>query len=236
MQIRSIGASLGPSPGPSPGPSRWAPAAAISCVLAGCYAPTALPAGSPCASTTGCPTDQRCVAGFCTEAAGLTVDAAAPDAARGGTVPGDAPAGDAGPSPTCQSSDACATAITLGKVSGDTGDQTLTAQGSRAAWFRVRVTEDATFSDGSMHVLARLTPPAGEDFDVQVYVNPDADVLECTSATGAATTSGTVKQVRASWQDVLNDASRDVSIEVRPLSGACSPTAKWQLVIEGNAS
>jgi len=53
-----------------------------------------------------------------------------------------------------------------------------------------------------------------------------------------ATTSGTVKQVRASWgEDVVSDGetdSRDVSIEVVPRSAACSPAARWQLAIEGN--
>lgn len=231
MQIRSIGASFGPSLGAS----RWALAAAISCVLAGCYTPVA-PPGSPCKTTSGCPTDQQCVSGVCLEAVGLTVDAGAPGGSPGGGVPTDAPPVDAGPAATCQSTDACTTAMTLGTISGDTGNPTLTASGSRAAWFRVRVTEDDPLSDGSMHVLARLTPPAGEDFDVRVYVNPDADVLECTQTTGTATTSGTAKEVQASWQDVFDDASRDVSIEVRPLSASCSPTAKWQLVIEGNAS
>ncbi len=234
MQIRAFGPSIGCSLG-FLGPSRWALVAAISCVLAGCYTAVA-PPGAPCKTTQGCPAEQQCVAGVCTEAVGLTIDAGAPDPGPVGNPPGDAAPGDAGPAATCQSSDMCATATTLGKVSGDTGDQTLTAQGSRAAWFRVRVTEDAPFSDGSMQVLARLTPPAGEDFDVRVYVNPDTDALECTRTTGTATTSGTVKQVRASWQDVFNDASRDVSIEVRPLSSACSPAAKWQLVIEGNAN
>ncbi len=235
MQIRVFGPSIGLSIGFSLGPSRWAPAAAISCVLAGCYAAVA-PPGAPCKTTLGGPTDQQCVAGVCTEAVGLTVDAGAPDPAPVGNPPGDAAPGDGGSGPTCQSSDTCATAMTLGTVSGDTGNQTLTAQGNRAAWFRVRVTEDDPFSDGSMHVLARLTPPAGEDFDVRVYVNADADVLECAKTTGMATTSGTVKQVQASWQDAFNDASRDVSIEVRPLSSACSPTAMWQLVIEGNGN
>jgi hypothetical protein len=49
---------------------------------------------------------------------------------------------------------------------------------------------------------------------------------------------GTARQLRASWDEAVvtdgEDDSRDVSIEVRPLSGACSPTAKWQLVIEGS--
>lgn len=233
MQIRALGPSIGFSLGCSL-------AAAISCVLAGCYAPIA-PPGAPCKTTQGCPTDQQCVAGVCTEAVGLTVDAGAPDPAPVGNPPGDAAPGDAGPAATCQSSDACATATTLGTVSGDTGNQMLTAQGSRAAWFRVRVTEDGTSVDGApLRVLARLTPPAGEDFDVRIYVNPDSDVVECTRTTGTATTSGTVKEVRASWGNNSvfdgNDDSRDVSIEVRPLSGSCSPTATWQLVIEGNGN
>ncbi|HEX3761816.1 MAG TPA: hypothetical protein VHW23_24120 [Kofleriaceae bacterium] len=240
MQIRSIAPSTGPSLAALFAAlfvlSRWALAAAVSAAVVGCYTPV-LPPGEPCATTEGCPTEQRCVAGLCTEAATLPSDAGAPEGS-GGTTPGGS-AGDAGPTASCQGTDACLTAITLGTISGDTGNQTLTAKGSRAAWFRVRVTENDTDLDGvAMHVLARLTPPAGADFDVRVYVNPDTDILECTNTSGVATTSGNVKQVRASWgEDVVTDGeddSRDVSIEVRPLSGSCSSTATWQLVIEGD--
>lgn len=233
MPIRPLGASHACSSGCSP----WI-AAAIS-ALSGCYAPVALPPGAPCRTTAGCPADQQCIAGACTDAIGLPVDAGASGSGTEpvGNAPGDAAPG-GGSVATCQSSDACVTAITLGAVSGDTGNQTLTAQGSRAAWFRIRVTEnDNTFQGIPMRVLARLTPPAGEDFEVRIYVNPDTDILECASTAGVATTSGTVKQVRASWgEDVVSDGEddgRDVSIEVRPLSGSCSG-AKWQLAIEGN--
>jgi hypothetical protein len=241
MQIRSIASSTGPSLAALFGVlfvvSRWALAAALSAALVGCYAPMLLPPGEPCATTDGCPTDQRCVSGVCTLAATIPVDAGASDAPIG-TPPGGSPPGDAGPG-SCQSTDACTNAITLGTISGDTGSQTLMASGNRGAWYRVRVTENDTDVDGvPMHVLARLTPPAGEDFEVRIYVNPDTDILECSSSTGVATTSGTVKQVRASWgEDVFTDAeddSRDVSIEVRPLSSACSPNATWHLVVEGN--
>jgi hypothetical protein len=229
------------SHGPSFGLSRWAAAAAISGALAGCYTPVALPPGAPCKTTEGCPADQQCLAGLCAEAAVLTVDAGASGPGSVGNAPGDAGPGDASAAMTCQSSDACTTAITLGKVSGDTGNQMLTAQGSRAAWFRIRVTEDGTSLDGApLRVLARLTPPAGEDFDVRLYVNPGTDAVECARTTGTATTSGTAKEIRASWGDNAvfddNDDSRNVSIEVRPLSGSCSPTANWQLVIEGNGN
>ncbi|HEX3483277.1 MAG TPA: hypothetical protein VHT91_50040 [Kofleriaceae bacterium] len=230
-----LGRSLGRSLGPRRGAARWA-AAAIGWVLAGCYAAVA-PPGAPCATTQGCPDEQQCVAGVCTEAGRLPIDAGAPvpvplpiDSA-----PADPP-GDAGDPVTCQSSDACTTAKMLGTISGDAGNQTLTASGTRSAWFRVRATEDAMPSDGSMRVLAKLTPPAGEDFDVLVYVDPDTDTVACPNAAGTVTTGGPGKQVPVSWRDFLDDASRTVSIEVRPRSASCSATAKWQLVIEGNAT
>jgi hypothetical protein len=236
MQLRAFGPSIGCSPGPSCGASRWALAAAISCVLAGCYAAVA-PPGAPCRTTQECPSDQQCVAGVCTVSGGPALDAGAPVPVPVpiDSAPPDVPPGDAA-TVTCQSSDACTTAKTLGTVSGDTGNQTLTATGSQAAWFRVRATEDADPSDGSMRLLARLTPPAGEDFDVFVYVNPDVDTVACPGASGTVTTSGPGKQVPVSWRDLFSDASRNVSIEVRPRSASCSPTAKWQLVIEGNAN
>ncbi|HEX3758277.1 MAG TPA: hypothetical protein VHW23_06205 [Kofleriaceae bacterium] len=238
MQIRSIA--------PSTGPlaawfavlfvlSRWVLGAALGAALAGCYAPM-LPPGEPCATTDGCPIGQQCVARLCTEAGALPIDAGAPGAPIG-NPPDSSPPGDAGSAATCQSSDTCAAAMTLGKVSGDTGNPTLTASGTRAAWFRVRATEDANPSDGSMQILAKLTAPAGENFDVFVYVDPDMDTTApCPSGTGTLTTGGPGQQVPASWQDFFNDASRNVSIEVRPRSASCSPTAKWQLVIEGNAN
>jgi hypothetical protein len=234
MQLRALGPSIGCLLGSSRSASRWAAAAAISCVLAGCYAAVA-PPGAPCRTTLECPNDQQCVAGFCTPSGGLTLDAGAPVPPPPGPIDS-APPTDADATVTCQSTDACTTAKTLGPVSGDTGTQTLTATGNRAAWFRVRATEDADPSDGSMRVLAKLTPPAGEDFDVFVYVNPDTDTVACPGASGTVTTAGPGKQVPVSWRDLFSDASRNVSIEVRPRSSSCSPTAKWQLVIAGNAN
>jgi len=234
MQLRALGPSIGCWLGPSCGASRWAAAAAISCVLAGCYAAVA-PPGAPCRTTQECPNDQQCVAGFCTVSGGLTVDAGAPVPVPVDSAPPDAP-GDAGGTATCESSDMCTTAKMLGTVSGDIDGPTLPTSGTRAAWFRVRATEDADPSDGLMRVLAKLTPPAGEDFDVFVYVNPDTDTVACPGAAGTVTTSGPGKQVPVSWRDFIRDASRNVSIEVRPKSSSCSPTAKWQLVIQGNAN
>jgi len=218
------------------GTRRWVPAALLG-LLVGCYAPVLTP-GSPCADSAGCPDGQACVLGSCDGPIGgpkVPVDASPPPVDAAGEPPGDAPSAD-----TCHTSDACINAVMLGTVSGDTGHDTLAAKGTRAAWFRIRVTEnDDSFEGIPLHVLARLTPPPGADFDVIVYVNPDNDVVECTTQLGTASTSGNVKQVRTSWgEDVVTDGendSRDVSIEIRPKSAStCSDGAQWQLAIEGN--
>jgi hypothetical protein len=207
--------------------------AALSSLVA-CYAVAPLP-GSPCVDSDHCPDGQQCVAGTCGGARTAEIDAgSAPAQDAAGVPPVDAP-----PASDCASKDVCLTATTLGMVSGDTGHQTLSAHGSRAAWLRIRVTEDDNSFEGiPMHVLARLTPPAGADFDVVLYANPDADIVECTTPIGTPSASGNIKQVRASWgEDVVSDGesdSRDVSIEIRPRSGSCASGAEWQLAIEGD--
>lgn len=211
-------------------------AAALLSLLVACYAPVLTP-GAPCADSSGCPDGQACALGHCDGPIGgptASVDASPPPVDAAGEPPGDATLAD-----SCHSSDACVTAVTLGSVSGDTGHDTLAAKGSRAAWFRIRVTENDDSVEGiPLHVQVRLTPPTGADFDIFLYVNPSSDVVECTRQFGIASTSGNVKQVRASWgEDVFTDAeddSRDVAIEIRPKSTTCSDGAQWQLAIEGN--
>jgi len=139
----------------------------------------------------------------------------------------------------CPSAETCATATMLGTVSGDTGNMKLTAMGHQAAWFRVRVTENNSDIAGvSLRGAAKLTSPGAVDFDVFVYVNTGSDVIECSTTTGTTTTNGTVNQTRAEWGEgtISNGASdsRTMSIEVRPISGACAPDQMWQLEVEGN--
>lgn len=140
---------------------------------------------------------------------------------------------------TCTTPDTCAGAMMLGSVSGDSGNQKLTASGYRAAWYRVRVTENVDGVAGlSLRVAAKLTLAPAGGFDVFVYVNTASDTIECTTTRGTATTNGNVRQVRAEWGEgaVANgvDDSRTVSIEVRPLGATCPPDQGWQLEIEGN--
>jgi hypothetical protein len=171
-------------------------------------------------------------------------------ASAGSEGPADAPAADArrpadaaipidAPMNVCPSAATCQTAMTLGQVSGDTGNMKLTAMGYQSAWFRVRVTEDNNDIIGlTLRGSAKLTSPSAADFDVFVYVNAGSDVIECTTTTGTTTTNGTVNQVRAEWGEGTipngSNDSRHMSIEVRPISGTCAPNQMWQLEVEGN--
>lgn len=156
-----------------------------------------------------------------------------------GSVIVDAPI-DSAAIPTCASTDACASAMMLGTVSGDSGNVKLTASGYRSAWYRVRVTEDSSSVGGlSLRVAAKLTSPAAPMFDVFVYLNAGSDQIECSTTAGTVSSSGATKQVRAEWGEGTfsngSDDGRYVSIEVRPLSqSGCVSTAMWQLEIEGN--
>ena len=146
---------------------------------------------------------------------------------------------DTQPVDMCPSAATCQTAMMLGTVSGDTQNQKLTAMGYQSAWLRVRVTEnDSDIAGVSMRVSALLTSPPGVDFDVFVYLNAGTDVVECSTTVGTTTTSGTVNRTRAEWGEGLasngSSDSRNVSIEIRPISGTCASTSMWQLEVEGN--
>lgn len=221
---------------------RFAAAALVAgAALAACYAPE-LPAGAPCKDSAQCPDGQACIAEACAITRGEPVDGSPGSGSNGtggaggsGTPPG-------GPA-SCASSDTCAAAMMLGSVSGDTSSPVLAANGYRAAWFRIRVTEDDVSLQGSpLRLLATLTLPGtgADSFDVIVHLDPAQDTLECTAAFGTASASGNTKQVRASWgsnrYDDPNDYSRDVAIEIRPNAATCDPGARWQLSLAGDTN
>ncbi len=147
---------------------------------------------------------------------------------------------DAAPASACPSGATCTGATVLGSVSGDTANQKLTASGHQSAWFRVRVTENFDDITGlTLRVGAKLTSPTGgADYDVFLYVSTGQDVLECSTTSGSTTSTGTVNNVHAEWGEGLfangADDDRDVSIEVRPVSGTCTAGQPWQLEVEGN--
>jgi hypothetical protein len=180
------------------------------------------------------------------EPTGTAVDAAVGgrvDAAPRTDAAADAfvtPSDAAGVNPNCSASMTCTNGMMLGMVSGDTGAGMLTATGFKAAWYKVRVTEDYSDAPGlALRLAATLMQPAAGSFDVFVYVNPTSDTIECNTTTGTATTMGNSKEVRAEWGEGFfpngADDSRDVVIEVRPAAGtSCASSQTWSLRIDGN--
>ncbi len=137
---------------------------------------------------------------------------------------------------TCTAATTCMAASDLGAVSGDTGDMRLMASGTGPGWYRVRVSEDYHSLIGrTLRVAAKLTSPTTTDFDVVVYVPPAVNSIECSAPTGTPSNNGGVEETRAEWGDGpgMND-TRDVTVEVRHVSGTCDPSSTWQLEIEGN--
>jgi hypothetical protein len=149
----------------------------------------------------------------------------------------DAPSPDA--QNLCPSTDTCAGAMMLGTVSGDTQNQKLTASGYRAAWFRVRVSENDNNVPGlTLRVAAKVTSPTGVDFAPVTYVNALSDTVECMNAQGSPVVSGNTKQTKLEWGEGIvpngSDDGRFVSIEIRPSGTNCAMSAMWQLEVEGN--
>jgi hypothetical protein len=139
----------------------------------------------------------------------------------------------------CSTGATCQTSTNLGSVSGDTGAQMQMASGYQSAWFRVRVTEDDHGVAGvKLKLAVRLTSPANANYDAFAYVDTGSDTIECTTPSGTTTTNGATDQVNLKWGEgtIANgsDDSRTVSIEVRPISGDCSASDPWQLVLVGD--
>ena len=161
---------------------------------------------------------------------GGSTDAGAPDAAPDSGTGGG----------TCASANTCPGATDLGSISGDTGADTKTAQGSGSQWFKVRVTEnDSNLFGLSLLAKAELISPPGTNFDLFVYVGSSASSQSCSSPTTSSTSTGadsTVAEFGESSGGISNGSSdeRLVTVEVRWVSGTCLPTAKWSLTVRGN--
>lgn len=147
---------------------------------------------------------------------------------------------DAPPNATCNSGITCAQAMNIGQVDGDQNNDTKTAMGYESAWFSVRVHEgDSSVFAAPMAVTVNLTSPAGENFDLYLYMNAGTDVTECSSVSASSTNTGTTDQARLTWGESGTfsngaDDSRTLSIEVRPVSGTCSAANQYTLVVYGD--
>ena len=152
----------------------------------------------------------------------------------------DAHSSDATAVNTCASTVTCQTAKALMGVSGDTGEDMVSDTGYQSAWDRVRVTENDSGTFGVPQAISvTLTSPSTASYGLFVYVNTGSDVLECMTPNGTPTTSGTTQTLQVTWGETGtfsngDDDSRNVSIEVRPLSGSCSAAQPWQLSVTGD--
>lgn len=140
---------------------------------------------------------------------------------------------------TCTASNTCMGATDLGMVSGDTGADVKTSQGTGSKWFTVRVTEDDSSAFGAkLWMKATLTSPPGANYDLYVYV-PGSDTRECSAVTKSSTTSATTDTAGVEFGEggTLSNGSSDdrtVTVEVRHVSGPCSASDQWTLSVNGN--
>jgi hypothetical protein len=155
--------------------------------------------------------------------------------------------------PSCASSATCASASSIGTVSGDTDAGTLTASGTTSTWLQMRVTEDdSNWAGRPTEFTASVTSPPGTTFDLFAYVYtatalPDGGdfsdagpPVDCTNLVASSTRAGDVATVHVAWGEALDggsanglDDSRVVSLQVRNTAGKCSGTP-WSLVVRGN--
>jgi hypothetical protein len=142
------------------------------------------------------------------------------------------------PPPTCDAPNTCVASTNLGSVSGDTGADMQSTQGTTSQWFQVRVSEnDSSVFATSLRMKATLVSPAGANFDLYVYV-PGSDTIECSAVSASSTTTGSDQaSVEFGESGTFSNGSNDdrtVTVEVRHVSGTCSAGAKWTLSVFGN--
>ena len=147
-------------------------------------------------------------------------------------------AGGGGGGVACASLNVCTGATDLGSVSGDTGADVKTAQGSGSQWFKVRVTEnDSSVFGLSLLAKAELTSPPGTNFDLFLYLPGGGSGQECSvvskSSTSTGADSASLEWGEGSISNGIND-DRTLTVEVRWVSGTCSPSAKWSLTVRGD--
>jgi hypothetical protein len=152
---------------------------------------------------------------------------ATPDAGTADAAPAEDPVA------ACVSPNKCNSASDLGTISGDTGSGTKQATGHTSKWFRIRLTED-NFDPVPLKLTAKLTSPAGSNFDLLVYV-PETDSVECSAVTAGSTSAGTSDSASVEVPDIFGPYDdRSVTIEVRHVSGPCDPSKPWTLDLVGN--
>lgn len=171
--------------------------------------------------------------------AGCAAEAGCPDAAEGPPPARDAGTTDGGFVPPAPPKNTCSTAREIGTVSGDTPSPPVTAEGTCAEYVRVRVGETSTSALGVGMRLSLTLSPAGHDFDLYAFLDPDRDQLACGTPYARSETNGlSPETISLAWGEGTvangNDDSRWVVVAVTSAQGPCPPGSSWTLSVVGD--
>lgn len=169
-------------------------------------------------------------------------DGGCPDAADAPPPTRDAgasEAGDAGFTPPAPPKNTCATAREVGTVAGDAPSPPVTADGTCAEYLRVRVTETSTSALGVGMRVSLTLSPAGHDFDLYAFLDPNRDQLACAAPFARSETNGlSPETISLQWGEGTvangNDDSRWVVVAVTSAQGPCPAGASWTLSAVGD--
>lgn len=160
-------------------------------------------------------------------------DASAPIRDAGSVRPHDAGRPDAAPIGPGSS---CTEPFDVGALSGDLESQRLAVTGTCGVWITLRAIENATGVDGvGMRVRFTLISPPAQNFDLEVFYDPLADVPECSASQGrSAEPASRSDVVDTAWGEGFFPNNVDDSRTlVAHVVGPCADNS-WSMLVEGN--
>ncbi len=169
----------------------------------------------------------------------LTDGDAAGQAVSDARVDGNVLPDGASPNP-CDAPTTCPTVRDMRTISGDETGPSVAARGYRSEWLKIRVTEnnDSMTSRPAMRAKYTLISPPDANFDLYVYMasKNEQTLIECNNVTNSSTSTSPTDIAYTELGDgtFSSDESRNITIEVRFVSGTCRPDAEWNLLVEGN--
>jgi hypothetical protein len=140
-------------------------------------------------------------------------------------------AGDGGTTVSCNATNTCSSATSLGSMSGDTGSAIVTKTGYLSTWLKIDVTEDDSswLSAHDLSAQFSLGSPVGSNYDLYVYDGCSTLINQSTNLTGT-------DSVSASWVDQrpAHDDKKTLYVYVKYQNGDCKSSSPWSLQVRGN--
>jgi hypothetical protein len=109
-------------------------------------------------------------------------------------------------------------AVALGSLCGDAAGNPILISGCGAGWFRVRIAECNVALSAALQATVKLTPPAGDDYDLYLY---DTNFAQVASATQRPA------EICVERPDTSGDQSFEFIVEVRPSTLSVATTGRW---------